>query len=62
MDASSRVDLQVMDKEYLKALQAPLKAKYRDNPNSALVTLRAEGLASEGVSCRLEVGRALVDA
>jgi uncharacterized OsmC-like protein len=62
MDASSRVDLQVMDKEYLKALQAPLKAKYRDDPNSALVTLRAEGLASEGVSCRLEVGRALVNA
>ena len=51
-----------MDKEYLKALQAPLKAKYRDDPNSALVTLRAEGLASEGVSCSLEVGRALVNA
>ena len=62
MDASSRVDLQVVDKEYLKALQAPLKAKYRDDPNSALVTLRAEGLASEGVSCSLEVGRALVNA
>ena len=62
MEANSRVDFQVMDKEHLKALQAPLKAKYRDNPNSALVTLRAEGLASEGVSCRLEVGRALVDA
>ena len=51
-----------MDKERLKALQAPLKAKYRDDPGSAVVTLHAEGLASEGVSCRLEVGRALVDA
>ena len=51
-----------MDKKGLKALQAPLKAKYRDDPDSALVTLHAEGLASEGVSCRLEVGRALVDA
>ena len=46
----------------MKALQAPLKAKYRDDPGSAVVTLHAEGLASEGVSCRLEVGRALVDA
>ena len=51
-----------MDKERLKALQAPLKAKYRDDPGSAVVTLHAEGLASEGVSCRLEVGRVLVDA
>jgi uncharacterized OsmC-like protein len=51
-----------MDKERLKALQAPLKAKYRDDPDSAVVTLHAEGLASEGVSCRLDVGRALVDA
>ena len=46
MEANSMVDFQVMDKEHLKALQAPLKAKYRDNPNSALVTIRAEGLAS----------------
>jgi hypothetical protein len=51
-----------MDKERLKALQAPLKAKYRDDPDSAVVTLHAEGLASEGVSCRLDLGRALVDA
>ena len=51
-----------MDKERLNAHQAPLKAKYRDDPGSAVVTLHAEGLASEGVSCRLEVGRALVDA
>ena len=51
-----------MDKERLKALQAPLKAKYRADPDTAIVTLRAEGLASEGVSCRLDVGRALVDA
>ena len=51
-----------MDQERLKAIQAPLKAKYRDDPNSAIVTLHAEGLASEGVSCRLDVGRALIDA
>jgi uncharacterized OsmC-like protein len=51
-----------MDKERLKALQAPLKAKYRADPDTAIVTLRAEGLASEGVSCRLDVGRALVHA
>jgi uncharacterized OsmC-like protein len=51
-----------MDEERLKALQAPLKAKYRDDPGSAVVTLRAEGLASEGVSCSLDVGRAVIDA
>jgi uncharacterized OsmC-like protein len=46
----------------LKALQGPLKAKYRDDPESAVVTLRAEGIASEGISCRVDVGRALIEA
>jgi uncharacterized OsmC-like protein len=62
MDANSRKTFGPIDKARLKALQAPLKAKYRDDPDSAVVTLRAEGLASEGVSCSLEVGRALIDA
>jgi uncharacterized OsmC-like protein len=51
-----------MDMQQLRALQAPLKAKYREEPESAMVTLRADGLASEGVSCRLDVGRALIEA
>jgi uncharacterized OsmC-like protein len=53
---------QRMDAEQLKALQRPLKAKYTTDPESAVVTLRAEGLASEGVSCRLDVGRGLIEA
>ena len=46
----------------LRALQAPLKEKYRATPEAALVTLRAEGRLGEGVSCSVETGRALVEA
>lgn len=47
----------------LRALQAPLKDAYRDNPARALVTLRAtSSLDPSGVSCRVETGRALVEA
>lgn len=55
-------DPQKMNVEQLKALQRPLKAKYTADSESAVVTLRAEGLASEGVSCRVDVGRALIEA
>jgi uncharacterized OsmC-like protein len=52
-----------MDSTELKAAQAPLKARYRDDPSAALVTLRADGtLSEEGVSCSVSTGRALVDA
>lgn len=44
----------------LRALQAPLKARYREQPSAALVTLTAEGTLGDGVSCRVETGRALV--
>ena len=47
----------------LRALQAPLKARYREQPEAALVTLRAEGeLDAPGLVCRVETGRALVEA
>jgi uncharacterized OsmC-like protein len=47
----------------LRALQAPLKELYRAAPERALVTLRAEGaLDDTGISCRVETGRALVEA
>ena len=53
----------MMDATALRELQAPLKAKYRDAPEAAFVTLRAEGdLAGDGVACRVETGRALVEA
>ena len=51
-----------MNSAELKALQAPLKEKYRDDPESAIITLRAEGKIEEGISCRVETGRALVEA
>ena len=50
-----------MDGTQLKAVQEPLKQKYRDDPASALITLRAEGRAS-GLSCKVETGKALVEA
>src|SRR3954463_16307179 len=52
-----------MDSSQLKNLQAPLKQKYKDEPSSAVVTLKASGrLDAPGVSCRVETGRALVEA
>jgi uncharacterized OsmC-like protein len=52
-----------MHTDDLRALQAPLKQRYRDDPGAALVTLRAQGtLDGTGVSCRVDTGRALVEA
>ena len=51
-----------MKTEELRALQAPLKDRYRDDPQAAVVTLRAEGKLGEGVSCSLQTGKALVSA
>ncbi len=50
-----------MDPGRLKAIQGPLKDKYRVDPQSALITLRAEGRAA-GLSCKVETGKALVEA
>ncbi|HYV53674.1 MAG TPA: OsmC family protein [Chitinophagaceae bacterium] len=51
-----------MNSQELKALQAPLKEKYRDHPESAIITLKAEGKIDEGISCKVETGRSLVEA
>ncbi|MSR35576.1 MAG: OsmC family peroxiredoxin [Gemmatimonadetes bacterium] len=51
-----------MNAETLKATQAPLKERYRSEPAAALITLRAEGHALEGVSCKVETGKGLVEA
>lgn len=52
-----------MDAETLKALQAPIKQQYRDTPDSAVITLKAEGtVGAEGVTCKIDTGRALVEA
>ena len=46
----------------LKALQAPLKARYRERPETALVTLRARGRVGENVTCKIETGNSPVEA
>jgi uncharacterized OsmC-like protein len=46
----------------LRAIQAPLKERYRDDPASAVVTLRACGEVGEGVTCSVQTGRALAEA
>ena len=52
-----------MHSDELRAVQAPLKQRYRDDPATALVTLSASGnIDAPGVSCRVETGRALVEA
>jgi uncharacterized OsmC-like protein len=51
-----------MDATTLKALQAPLKDKYREAPQAAIITLKAEGRLGEGVTCSLQTGKAMVQA
>jgi len=51
-----------MNADDLRALQAPLKDRYRKEPGAAVVTLRAEGRIGEGIACRVDTGRALVEA
>ena len=51
-----------MNADELRALQAPIKERYRADAGSAVVTLRAEGRIGEGVSCSVQTGRALVEA
>ncbi|HLK31182.1 MAG TPA: OsmC family protein [Puia sp.] len=51
-----------MNATELKNLQAPLKEKYREEPESAIITLKAEGKIGEGISCKVETGRAMVEA
>jgi uncharacterized OsmC-like protein len=46
----------------LKSLQEPIKEKYRRDPTSAIITLKAQGKLGEGISCKVETGRAMVEA
>ncbi len=49
-----------MNADDLRAAQAPLKERYKAAPESAVITLHAQGRAGEGVSCRIETGKGLV--
>jgi uncharacterized OsmC-like protein len=51
-----------MNSAELKELQAPLKEKYKAEPGSAMITLKAEGKIGEGISCKVETGRAFIEA
>ncbi len=51
-----------MNADEIRSLQAPLKEQYRQNAETALVTLRAEGRIGEGITCKVETGKALVEA
>ena len=51
-----------MDREQLRAVQAPLKQRYREQADAALVTLAADGALGEGISCSVQTGRALAQA
>ncbi|HLJ63227.1 MAG TPA: OsmC family protein [Stellaceae bacterium] len=52
-----------MKSEELKTIQAPLKARYREAPEAAVITLKAKGkLGDEGVTCKVETGRAILEA
>jgi uncharacterized OsmC-like protein len=51
-----------MDREELRQIQTPLKERYADEPEAALVTLRADAALGEGISCSVQTGRALAEA
>jgi len=51
-----------MNADELRSLQAPIKDGYRQHPGTALVTLRAQGRIGEGLTCKVETGKALVEA
>ena len=51
-----------MNSAELKELQAPLKEKYKTEPGSAMITLKAEGKIGEGISCKVETGSTIIEA
>ena len=51
-----------MNADELRSLQAPLKSQYRERPETALVTLRAEGRVGKNITCKIETGKARLEA
>jgi uncharacterized OsmC-like protein len=51
-----------MNADQLRELQAPFKERYKKDPAAALIRLRAQGSLGEGIACRVETGKALVEA
>ena len=61
-NTSHHVEIAPMTADELRALQAPLKAQYRERPETALVTLHTEGRIGENITCKIETGKARVEA
>lgn len=51
-----------MKTEELRSLQTPLKEHYREQPDAALLTLKAQGSLGDGITCKVQTGKALVEA
>lgn len=51
-----------MKSEELRSIQAPLKDKYRETPQAAVITLKAQGRIGDGITCKIGTGKALVEA
>ena len=51
-----------MKSEELRSIQSPLKEQYKKEPEAALVTLKASGKLGEGITCKVDTGKALLDA
>ena len=51
-----------MKSEDIRSIQAPIKQKYRDNPESAVITLKASGTIGENLSCKVNTGKAIAEA
>ncbi|GHE49777.1 peroxiredoxin [Camelimonas fluminis] len=52
-----------MDSQELRAMQAPIKARYKDAPDAAVITLKAQGaIDDQSISCKVETGRAIAAA
>jgi uncharacterized OsmC-like protein len=51
-----------MDAAELKQIQAPIKARYREDPEAAAITLRAEGALGDQVTCSVATGRSIIEA
>jgi uncharacterized OsmC-like protein len=61
-EPTNRIASQLMNTDELRALQAPIKERYKQAPEAAVVTLKAEGRLGEGVTCKVQTGKALVSA
>ena len=51
-----------MDAAALKALQEPLKSRYKTEPTAAFVTLKAKAKVGEGITCKVETGKMMAEA